>query len=80
MAWRTLALDNCEWSVSVAAELRPGTRDWTLVAAFRSPRPETRRVWVPLPITSPSKAVLYARADALSHDDLVSALRAQLAV
>ncbi len=78
MAWRTLAVDNCEWSVSVAAEMRPGTRDWTLVAAFRSPTPEIRRVWVPLPITSPSKAVLYARADALSQAELASALRERL--
>ena len=70
MAWRTLALDNREWSVSVAAE------QWRLVAAFRSP--DTRRVWVPLPFTSPSKAAVYARADALSHDDLATALRQRL--
>jgi hypothetical protein len=79
MAWRTLALDNLEWSVSVAAEIRPGSTDWTLVAAFRSPRPDTRRVWVPLPFSSPSKAAIYARAEALSQDDLATALRERLA-
>ncbi|HPF61207.1 MAG: hypothetical protein KC544_02485 [Gemmatimonadetes bacterium] len=76
MAWRTLALDNREWSVSVAAERSPGSEQWRLVAAFRSP--DTRRVWVPLPFTSPSKAAVYARADALSHDDLATALRQRL--
>ncbi len=75
MAWRTLALDNREWAVSVAAEMRPGSSDWRLVAAFRAPRPDCRRVWVPLPFTSPSKAAVYARAEALSQDDLASALR-----
>ena len=79
MAWRTLALDNREWSVSVAAERHPGSESWTLVAAFRSPTPEPRRLWVPLSISSPSKAALFARADALSQDDLATALRACLA-
>jgi hypothetical protein len=78
MAWRTLALDNREWSVSVAAERRPGSEDWRLVAAFRAPTPDPRRVWVPLPFTSPSKAAVYARADALSQDDLATALRERL--
>ncbi len=78
MAWRTLALDDREWAVSVAVERRPGSDDWTLVAGFRSRSPEPRRVWVPLEITSPSKAALFARADALSQDDLASALRQRL--
>lgn len=79
MAWRTLAVENCEWSVSVAVERRPGTNDWTLVAGFRSSSPVPRRYWIPLPISSSSKAELYARADALSQDELVGLLRAQLA-
>lgn len=80
MAWRTLELDNHEWSVTVAAEMRPGSDEWRLVAAFRTPRPDKRSVWVPLPVTSPSKAVVYARADQLSHDDLADALRQRLTV
>lgn len=79
MAWRTLAIDNREWSVSVAAERQPGSHDWTLVAAFRSPAPDARRLWVPLQISSPSKAALFARADTLSQDDLAVALRSRLA-
>lgn len=79
MAWRTLALENREWSVSMAVERRPGTTDWTLVAGFRSATPEPRRYWIPLPISSSSKAVLYAKADALSHDDLLGLLRQRLA-
>lgn len=78
MAWRTLALDDREWTVSVAAERRPGSDDWTLVAAFRRPGPDGQRYWVPLQISSQSKAALFARADSLSQDDLVSALRQRL--
>lgn len=79
MAWRTLAVDDREWTVSVAAERQPGSDDWTLVAAFRRSAPEPRRFWVPLRISSPSKAALFARADTLSQDDLTLALRQQLA-
>jgi len=64
--------------VSVAVERRPGTNDWTLVAGFRSSSPEPRRYWIPLPITSSSKAALFAHADKLSQDDLMGLLRAQL--
>ncbi len=78
MAWRTLAYADREWTVSVAAERRPGCDDWILVAAFRSPAPDPRRLWIPLQISSPSKAVLFARADSLSQDDLASALRERL--
>jgi hypothetical protein len=78
MAWRTLAYDDREWTVSMAAERRPGSEDWILVAAFRCPAPEPRRLWIPLEISSPSKAVLFARADALSQDELASALRERL--
>lgn len=80
MAWRTLALDDREWTVSVAAERHPGSDDWTLVAAFRSRTPDARRLWVPLEISSPSKAALFARADSLSQDDLASVLRRRLMV
>ncbi len=80
MAWRTLALDDREWTVSVAAERCAGSDDWTLVAAFRSRMPDARRLWVPLEISSPSKAALFARADSLSQDDLASVLRRRLLV
>lgn len=78
MAWRTLALDDREWTVSVAAERRPGSDDWVLVAAFRRAAPDAQRHWIPLHISSQSKAALFARADTLSQDDLASALRQRL--
>jgi hypothetical protein len=78
MAWRTLALDDRVWTVSVAAERRPGSDDWVLVAAFRRPAPDAERHWIPLQISSQSKAALFARADTLSQDDLASALRQRL--
>lgn len=79
MAWRTLAVDNCEWSVSVSVERRPGSNDWTLVAGFRSSSPDHRRYWIPLPFTSSSKAALFAQADTLSQEELLGLLRARLA-
>jgi hypothetical protein len=75
---RTLALDDREWSVTVAVERRPGTTDWLLVASFRPTTAGGSRIWVPLDISSPSKAALYARADALSQDDLTAVLRRHL--
>ena len=78
VSWRTLTLDDREWRVSVAVERRPGTTDWTLVAAFRSTGADGARIWVPLDISSPSKAALFARADAMSQDDLAAALRRHL--
>lgn len=79
MAWRTLALEDREWSVLVAAERWPGTAHWTLVAGFHSAHPEPRRYWIPLPITSSSKAVLFAKADELSQDELLGVLRERIA-
>lgn len=78
MAWRTLALDDREWTVTVAVERRPGSPDWTLVAAFRSPEPQPQRIWAPLEISSSSKAALFARADSLSPDHLTAVLRERL--
>ena len=78
MAWRTLALADCEWTVSVVAERRPGSSDWTLVAGFRSTSPDPRRYWIPLPITSPSKAAVFARAESIPADTLLAALRSHL--
>ena len=78
MAWCTLALADCEWTVSVVAERRPGSDDWTLVAGFRSASPDPRRYWVPLPISSPSKAAVFAKAESIPADALLAALRSRL--
>jgi hypothetical protein len=78
MPCRTLALANCEWTVSVVAERRAGSDNWTLVAGFRSAAPDPRRYWVPLPISSPSRAAAFAQADAIQADTLAAALSARL--
>ena len=78
MAWRTLALADCEWTVSVVAERCAGSNDWTLVAGFRSASPDPRRYWVPLPIKSSSKAAVFAKADSIQADTLVAALQTRL--
>lgn len=79
MAWRILLTEASTWSVSVAAERCAGSHDWTLVAGFRAAVPEPRRLWVPLPVRSPSKAQLFADADSISNETLLVALEACLA-
>lgn len=78
MTCRTLAVADCEWTVSVLAERLAGSDHWTLVAGFRSATPDPRRYWVPLPISSPSKAAAFAQADAIKPDTLAAALSARL--
>lgn len=80
MAWRILLTTEHTWTVSVAAERCPGSNDWTLVAGFRTSAPEPRRFWITLPVRSPSKAQLFAEADAISNETLLAALQARLAV
>lgn len=80
MAWRILLTTEHAWTVSVAAERCSGSNDWTLVAGFRTSAPEPKRLWVALPVRSPSKAQLFAEADAISNETLLAALEARLAL
>ncbi len=80
MAWRILLTSEHTWTVSVAAERCAGSNDWTLVAGFRTAAPVPRRLWVPLPVRSPSKAQLFAEADDISNQTLLTALEARLAL
>ncbi|MEP6591315.1 MAG: hypothetical protein ABJC19_09030 [Gemmatimonadota bacterium] len=80
MAWRILLTKEHTWTVTVAAERCAGSSDWILVAGFRSAVPVPRRLWVALPVRSPSKAQLFADADGLSNDTLLAALEARLAL
>jgi hypothetical protein len=78
MAWRTLEHDGRRWNVSIAAERTPNSSQWNLVFSFRAADPGQRSVWAPYPISSSSKAALFARADRLSDKDLVELLTARL--
>jgi hypothetical protein len=61
----------------MAAERQPNSPQWNLVFSFRPSDPGQRSVWATYPVSSSSKAALFAQADRVSNDDLI-ALLAQL--
>jgi hypothetical protein len=79
MAWRVLEHADRSWNVSIAAERRPNSPQWNLVFSFRPTDPGQRSVWASYPISSSSKAALFAQADRLSNADLIALLAQQLA-
>jgi hypothetical protein len=78
MAWRVLDHAGQRWNVSIAAERQPNSPQWNLVFSFRGVDPGQRSIWAAYPISSSSKAALFARADRISDRDLVALLAAQL--
>jgi hypothetical protein len=79
MAWRVLEYAGQMWNVSFAAERGPSSSQWNLVFSFRSSDAGRRSVWATYPISSSSKAALFARADRISNKDLEELLAARLA-
>jgi len=79
MAWRVLEHAGQTWNVSFAAEWGPSSSQWNLVFSFRSSDPGRRSVWATYPISSSSKAALFAQADRISNKDLEELLAARLA-
>ncbi len=77
MPWRVLEHAERRWNVSVAAERQPNSPQWSLVFSFRASDPSQRSVWGTYPLSSSSKAALFAQAERVSNDDLL-ALLAQL--
>jgi hypothetical protein len=77
--WRVLEHAGQTWNVSLAAERGPNSSQWNLVFSFRTGDPGRRLVWAPYPISSSSKAALFAQADRLSNKDLQDLLAARLA-
>ena len=78
MVWRVVEHGDRHWNVSVAAERRAHSAEWNLVFSFRSSGTETQSVWVSYPLSSASKAALFAQADRLSDDALAAALAERL--
>jgi hypothetical protein len=78
VAWRVLEHEGREWTVSLAAERRPDSAQWSLVLSFRTSDQGRRSIWAPYPLSSSSKAALFAQADRISDKDLVALLAAQL--
>jgi hypothetical protein len=79
MAWRVLEHAGQTWNVSIAAERGPNSSQWNLVFSFRTSDPVRRSVWATYPVSSSSKAALFAQADRLSNRDLEELLAARLA-
>jgi hypothetical protein len=75
MAWRVLEHADQRWNVSIAAERRPDSPHWSLVFSFRAADLGRRSVWATYPLSSSSKAALFAQADRVSNDDLVALLQ-----
>jgi hypothetical protein len=78
MAWRVLEHDDRRWNVSIAAERRANSPQWTLVFAFRPVDAGQGPLWAAYPLTSSSKAALFAQAEKLSDDALAAILAEHL--
>ena len=74
MPWRVLEHAERSWNVSMAAERRPNSPHWNLVFSFRTSDPGQRSVWGAYPLSSSSKAALFAQAERVSNNDLVMLL------
>ena len=78
MAWRVVEHDDRRWNVTVAAERRAHSQQWTLVFAFRATDPAQRSFWATYPLQASSKAALFAQADQISDARLAAFLAEQL--
>ncbi len=78
MAWRYVEHDDRRWNVTVAAERRAYSQQWTLVFAFRPTDPAQRPFWAPYPLSSSSRAALFAQAEQISDAALAAFLAEQL--
>jgi hypothetical protein len=78
MAWRVVEHDERRWNVSMAAERRANSPHWNLVFAFRTADVGQRPIWATYPLSSSSKAALFAQAEKLSDDALTAFLAEQL--
>lgn len=74
MPWRVLEHAERRWNVSMAAERQPNSPHWNLVFSFRPSDQGQRSVWGTYPISSSSKAALFAQAERVSNEDLVNLL------
>jgi len=78
MAWRVVEHDDRRWNVSIAAERRANSPHWTLVFSFRPADVGQRSIWASCPLSSASKAALFAQAERMSDDALTAILAEHL--
>ena len=76
MAWRVVERDDRRWNVSIAAERRANSPHWSLICWFRPCGDGQRSFWAPYPLSSVSRAALFAQADQIP-DAALAALLAQ---
>jgi hypothetical protein len=78
MVWRVVEHDDRRWHVSMAAERRANSPHWNLVFSFRPTEIGQRSIWATYPMSSASKAALFAQADKLPDAALTALLAEQL--
>ena len=78
MAWRVVEHDDRRWHVAIAAERRPNSPYWNLVFSFRPTDNGQRSIWATYPLSSASKAALFAQAEQIPDDALAAFLAEQL--
>ena len=78
MAWRVVEHGDRRWSVTVAAERRANSAVWNLVFSFRCTSTGRQSFWATYPLSSASKAALFAQAEQLSNDTLTALLSQHL--
>jgi hypothetical protein len=78
MVWRVVEHGDRRWSVSLAAERRANSPNWNLVFTFRSADQGQRSIWATYPLSSSSKAALFAQAERIPDDAITALLAEQL--
>ena len=78
MAWRVVEHGDRRWAVTIAAERRADSAQWNLVFSFRCAGTAPESFWATYPLTSSSKAALFAQAEKLSNDALIAFLSQHL--
>ncbi len=78
MAWRVVEHGDRRWTVTVAAERRANSPECNLVFSFRGASTERQSFWATYPLSSASKAALFAQAEQLSDDTLTAFLSQHL--
>jgi len=78
VAWRVVEHDDRQWHVSIAAERRAASPHWTLICWFRPDGVGQRSFWATYPLSSVSRAALFAQADQIPDDALAAFLAEHL--
>jgi hypothetical protein len=78
MVWRTVEHADRQWNVTLAAERRANSHQWSLVFSFRAVGPNQPCIWATYPLSSASKAALFAQAERISNETLTAFLAEQL--